>query len=123
MTKADIVENLCEKIGLTRNELSKIVESVFDIIKDTLQREDKVLISGFGNFVMRNKKARRGRNPQTGSDMEITARRVLTFKPSKVFSMSLNSPSGDGEGRGSGDSTQEKQPNENQVRPEVANER
>ena len=64
MTKVDIVETLYEKIGFTKNEISKIVEAVFDIVKEALQREDKVMISGFGNFVIRNKRARRGRNPR-----------------------------------------------------------
>ena len=85
MVKIDIVDKICEKVGFSNKEVAKIVETVFDMIKETLQREDKILISGFGNFVIRNKKARRGRNPQTGGDMEISARRILMFKPSKVF--------------------------------------
>ena len=90
MTKVDIIENIYEKVGFSKKEVSKIVESVFDIIKESLQREDKIKISGFGNFVIRNKRARRGRNPQTGSDIEITPRRILTFKPSQVLKASLN---------------------------------
>jgi integration host factor subunit alpha len=94
MTKVDIVENIYEKVGFPKAEVAKIVESVFDIIKETLQREDKIVVSGFGRFVTRNKKARRGRNPQTGSDMKIGPRRVLTFKPSPVFVASLNKSKG-----------------------------
>jgi len=92
MTKVDIIENIYEKVGFSKKEVSKIVESVFDIIKETLQSEDKIKISGFGNFVIRNKRARRGRNPQTGSDIEISPRRILTFKPSQVLKASLNQP-------------------------------
>jgi integration host factor subunit alpha len=90
MTKVDIIENIYEKVGFSKKEVAKIVESVFDIIKDSLQQEDKIKISGFGNFVVRKKRARRGRNPQTGGDIEISARRILTFKPSQVLKASLN---------------------------------
>jgi integration host factor subunit alpha len=92
MTKIEIVDKICERVGYSKKEGAKIVETVFDIIKETLQREDKILVSGFGNFVIRNKRARRGRNPQTGDPMEITQRRILTFKPSPVLKGSLNHP-------------------------------
>ncbi len=90
MTKVDIVEEIYEKVGFSKKEVAKIVEYIFDIIKDSLVKEDKIKISGFGNFVIRKKRSRRGRNPQTGSDIEITARRILTFKPSQVLKASLN---------------------------------
>ncbi len=90
MTKIDIVENIYEKVGFSKKEVAKIVEYVFDIIKETLVQENKIKISGFGNFVIRNKRSRRGRNPQTGDNIEITARRILTFKPSQVLKASLN---------------------------------
>ena len=92
MTKVDIIENIYEKVGFSKKEVAKIVESVFDIIKEILEKEDKIKISGFGNFVVRKKKSRRGRNPQTGTDIEITARRILTFKPSQVLKGGLNHP-------------------------------
>ena len=92
MTKIDVIENLYEKVNLPKREVAKVVESVFDIIRETLQREDKLIVSGFGNFIIRNKKARRGRNPYSGSDMVITPRRVLTFKPSPVMKASINEP-------------------------------
>jgi len=92
MTKIDIVEKIYEKVGFPKGEVAKIVETTFDMIKETLQREDKILVSGFGNFVIRNKRARRGRNPQTGDHIEITPRRILTFKPSPVLKASLNRP-------------------------------
>ncbi len=90
MVKIDIVDKICEKVGFSNKEMAKIVETVFDIIKETLQREDKILVSGFGNFVIRNKRARRGRNPQTGVTLEITPRRILTFKPSPVVKASIS---------------------------------
>ena len=90
MTKVDIVESIYEKVGFSKKEVAKIVETIFDLIKETLRHEDKIKISGFGNFVVRKKRARRGRNPQTGSDIEITPRRILTFKPSQVMKSSLN---------------------------------
>jgi integration host factor subunit alpha len=90
MTKVDIVEEIYEKVGFSKKEVAKIVEYIFDIIKESLVKEDKIKISGFGNFVVRKKRSRRGRNPQTGDDIEITARRILTFKPSQVLKASLN---------------------------------
>ena len=97
MTKVDIIDTVREKVRLSKAEAPKIVESVFDIIKEALQREDKIKISGFGNFVARKKGTRRGRNPQTGSDMEIDPRRVLTFKPSSVLRANSNRPEESGE--------------------------
>ncbi|PIU58289.1 MAG: integration host factor subunit alpha [Deltaproteobacteria bacterium CG07_land_8_20_14_0_80_38_7] len=90
MTKADIIEQIYEKVGFSKKESSEIVELIFDSIKDTLKRGEKIKISGFGNFVVRQKRPRVGRNPQTGQEIEITARRVLTFKPSQVLKTQLN---------------------------------
>jgi integration host factor subunit alpha len=92
MTKIDVVDKIYEKVGFPKSEVAKIVDAVFDMIKDTLKREDKLVVSGFGNFVIRKKRARRGRNPQTGGRIEITSRRVLTFKPSPVLKARLNHP-------------------------------
>ena len=92
MTKIDIVDKIYEKVGFPKREVATIVETVFDIIKETLQRKDKILVSGFGNFVIRNKRARRGRNPQTGGSIEITPRRILMFKPSPVLKAHVNHP-------------------------------
>lgn len=91
MTKADIIENVYEKVGgFSKKEAAEIVETVFDTIKETLERGEKIKISGFGNFVVREKKQRIGRNPQTGEPIPISARRVLTFKPSQVLKNILN---------------------------------
>jgi len=90
MTKADIVETIYEKIGFSRKESAEIVDLVFDLLKETLESGNKVKISGFGNFVVREKRSRKGRNPQTGEEIQISARRVLTFKPSQVLRKALN---------------------------------
>src|SRR6185437_11296887 len=90
MTKADIVEALYEKVGFSKKEAADLVELVFDSIKNTLSQGQKIKISGFGNFVVREKRSRVGRNPQTGQSIEITARRVLTFRPSQVLRSGVN---------------------------------
>ena len=90
ITKIDIVQNISDKLGISKNDSSRIVESVLEIMKEQLSKGDTVKISGFGNFVVRSKNARRGRNPQTGSEMEICARKVLTFKCSNILKKALN---------------------------------
>jgi integration host factor subunit alpha len=94
MTKADIIEALHQKIGYSKKEAADLVELIFDTIKDTLSRGEKIKISGFGNFVVRDKKERIGRNPQTGEAIKISARRVLTFKPSQVLREDVNTSTG-----------------------------
>lgn len=90
VTKADIVEKVYETIGFSKKEASELVELVFSELKQTLQNGEKVKISGFGNFVVRGKSERIGRNPQTGEQIKISARRVLTFRPSQVLKAMLN---------------------------------
>jgi integration host factor subunit alpha len=95
MTKADLVEAVHTKVGFSKKESADIVEMVFDTMKETLEHGEKIKISGFGNFEVRDKRARVGRNPQTGEVIEISARRVLTFKPSQVLKAALNSGTGE----------------------------
>lgn len=90
LTKADIIESVYEKIGFSKKEAADIVELVFDTLKGTLEKGEKVKISGFGNFVVRHKRPRIGRNPQTGQEIEISERKVLTFKPSQVLKSAIN---------------------------------
>lgn len=90
MTKADIIENVYNKIGFSKKEASEYVELVFRSLKGSLEKGEKVKISGFGNFIVREKKSRVGRNPQTGEQITIAARRVLTFRPSQVLKALLN---------------------------------
>ena len=90
MTKAEIVERIYEKVGFSKKEASEIVEAIFEIIKTHLEGGEKVKISGFGNFVVHAKRPRKGRNPQTGDEIVITGRRVLSFKPSQVLKKTIN---------------------------------
>ena len=90
MTKADLVNSIYKRLGLTKKESAIIIDELFEIIKNTLERGEKVKISGFGNFVVRKKEPRKGRNPQTGDELEITARKVVTFKSSQVLRKTLN---------------------------------
>lgn len=85
ITKADIVDKLHKDASFSKKEAAELVDLVFRIIKETLSRGEKVKISGFGNFSIRDKMTRVGRNPQTGDAMDISARRVLTFKPSQIL--------------------------------------
>jgi len=85
MTKNDIVQNVHDKLGFSKKDSAKMVEHVFEIMKDNLARGEKIKISGFGSFAVRGKKARKGRNPQTGEEILISARKVLTFKASQIL--------------------------------------
>jgi len=90
MTKADIVERITNESGFTKLESIDLVESVLAIIKYTLADGEPVKISGFGNFIVKEKHGRRGRNPQTGDEITIDARRVLTFKASLMLKDAMN---------------------------------
>ena len=91
MTKAEIVEYVNERVeGLVKKEAAEFVETLFELIKDELSDGKSVKVSGFGSFVVREKRARMGRNPQTGDPMVITARRVVNFKPSQLLVKEVN---------------------------------
>ncbi len=85
MTKNDIVQNVHDKLGFSKKDSAKMVEHVFEIMKDNLARGEKIKVAGFGSFAVREKKARKGRNPQTGEEILISARKVLTFKASQIL--------------------------------------
>jgi integration host factor subunit alpha len=85
MTKADLADKLYEKIGLPKKEASAIVETLFESMKSILADGESIKITGFGTFLVRKKGSRRGRNPKTGTELEIEQRRVVTFKPSLQF--------------------------------------
>lgn len=80
VTKAELVENLYDELGLNKREAKEIVEQFFEEIKDALEAGREVKLSGFGNFVLRDKGERPGRNPKTGKEIPISARRVVTFR-------------------------------------------
>jgi len=90
MTKAEIITRIYEKIGFSKKDATDVVEATFDIIKSCLEKSEKVKISGFGNFVVNTKRPRKGRNPQTGDEIVIVGRKVLTFKASQILKKSLN---------------------------------
>ena len=91
-TKADLVDAVYDQVGgFSKREAADVVNSMFEILKDNLSSGKKVKISGFGNFVVRFKHARPGRNPQTGEEITIDARHVLRFRASQVLKAALNS--------------------------------
>ena len=81
LTKADIAEHLFTQLGRSKREAKDMVEAFFEEIRQALERGEQVKISGFGNFDLREKNQRPGRNPKTGEDIPISARRVVTFRP------------------------------------------
>src|SRR5580704_6662524 len=103
MTKAEIVQALYSRVGgFSKKESADMVDLVFEMMKETLGRGEKIKISGFGNFVLRDKRQRPGRNPQTGEPIKISERRVLTFKASQILKQALNPRRAGGE-RGGGE--------------------
>ena len=90
-TRSTLSEAVFKNVGLSRNESSALVDSVFDEILKSLIDGDDVKISSFGTFIVRNKKERIGRNPKTGEEVPITARSVVTFRPSNVLKSKVNS--------------------------------
>ena len=89
LTKFDIVKSLNDEIGLNKREAKELVDSFFDNIKKLLSQGHEVKLSGFGNFQLKDKSSRPGRNPRTGEDVEITARRVVTFKSGQKLKESV----------------------------------
>lgn len=94
MTKAEIIERVYQELDhkISKKESASLVEEVFDAIKKALEENQKLKISGFGNFVVRHKKERTGRNPKNGDKIKISSRNVLTFKPSQVLKKAINKP-------------------------------
>jgi integration host factor subunit alpha len=96
MTKAEIVQAVYTRLGgFSKKESADLVDLVFETMKETLGRGEKIKISGFGNFVLRDKRQRQGRNPQTGDPIVITERRVLNFKASQILKHALNPRNGE----------------------------
>ena len=90
LTKAQIVENLFGKNIFTKGESAHIIETLFEIVKQTLESGEDVLISGFGKFAVNQKNGRRGRNPQSGEPIMLAPRKVITFKCSGVLREKIN---------------------------------
>jgi integration host factor subunit alpha len=94
LTKADLAEMLYEELGLNKREAKEIVETFFEEIRSALESNEQVKLSGFGNFDLRDKNTRPGRNPKTGEEIPITARRVVTFKPGQKLKARVESYAG-----------------------------
>jgi integration host factor subunit alpha len=91
MTKADLVSSICDEVGgFTKKEAAVITDIVFDTMKDALSEGEHLKLSGFGTFSVKHKKPRIGRNPRSGEEMMISARRVLSFKPSQILKRAVN---------------------------------
>ena len=90
LTKQDLIESIQDENGYSKNQSSEIVETVLELIKSSLENDDDVLISGFGKFCVKNKNERKGRNPASGDDMMLRARKVVTFKCSGSLREKIN---------------------------------
>lgn len=90
LTKERLIADIYNNVGLSKTQSRAVVESLFEIIKQTLETEEDILISGFGKFLVKDKSARRGRNPQTTEDLRLRARRVVVFKTSGVLRRKIN---------------------------------
>ncbi|MFO7559573.1 MAG: integration host factor subunit alpha [Desulfobacterales bacterium] len=90
ITKADIINSVQDQIGFPKNQSSRIVETLLELIKKDLESGNDVLVSGFGKFCVREKRKRKGRNPSTGEDMMLEPRKVVTFRCSSVLRKRVN---------------------------------
>jgi integration host factor subunit alpha len=89
MTKADLADSIFEKVGLSKKEAQDIIEILFEALKQTLKEGESVKVSGFGTFNVRKKASRMGRNPKTGEGLEITPRKVITFRASNKLKLAI----------------------------------
>ena len=90
LTKEKIIDNIYNQVGLSKNQSRRAVESLLEIIKQTLTKNENLLISGFGKFIVKDKAARKGRNPQTKEDLKLRARKVVVFRTSGVLRKKIN---------------------------------
>ena len=95
LTKADLADKLFEELGLNKREAKEIVEIFFEEIRSSLAKNQNVKLSGFGNFDLRDKSQRPGRNPKTGEEIPISARRVVTFRPGQKLKARVEAYPGD----------------------------
>jgi integration host factor subunit alpha len=91
LTKADMTEQLYDELGFNKREAKELVEMFFEEIRTALEKGQQVKLSGFGNFELRDKSERPGRNPKTGEEIPITARRVVTFRPGQKLKVRVDS--------------------------------
>ena len=96
LTKAEMAERLFDELGLNKREAKEVVERFFEEVRASLEANEQVKLSGFGNFDLRDKKQRPGRNPKTGEEVAISARRVVTFKPGQKLKARVETYAGPG---------------------------
>ncbi len=97
LTKAEMAQRLFEDVGLNKREAKEFVDIFFDVIRDALQQGENVKLSGFGNFDLRQKNQRPGRNPKTGEEIPISARRVVTFRAGQKLKARVEAYAGSGQ--------------------------
>jgi integration host factor subunit alpha len=97
LTKAEMAERLFEELGLNKREAKELVELFFEEVRNALERGEQVKLSGFGNFTLRDKNQRPGRNPKTGEEIPISARRVVTFRPGQKLKSRVEDYAGSGQ--------------------------
>jgi integration host factor subunit alpha len=97
LTKAEMAEQLFERVGLNKREAKEFVDTFFEAISEALERGDQVKLSGFGNFGLRKKNQRPGRNPKTGQEIPISARRVVTFRAGQKLKARVEAYAGSGQ--------------------------
>jgi len=93
MAKAEIVETVRQRVGLPQKDAAELVDSLFEMIRERMEKGEDIKLPGFGNFMVRQKRERVGRNPKTGEAIPILARKVISFKPSQVLRDRVNSDS------------------------------
>ena len=94
LTKAEIAEALFDQLGLNKREAKEFVDAYFEVVREALEKGEQVKLSGFGNFDLRMKNQRPGRNPKTGEEIPISARRVVTFRPGQKLKVRVESYAG-----------------------------
>ncbi len=94
LTKAEMAERLFENVGLNKREAKEFVDAFFEVVREALEHGEQVKLSGFGNFDLRQKNQRPGRNPKTGEEIPISARRVVTFRPGQKLKIRVEAYSG-----------------------------
>ena len=97
MTKAEMAERLFLDVGLNKREAKEFVDAFYEVVRDALERGEQVKLSGFGNFDLRQKNQRPGRNPKTGEEIPISARRVVTFRPGQKLKVRVEAYAGSGQ--------------------------
>ncbi|HTM27844.1 MAG: integration host factor subunit alpha [Rhodanobacter sp.] len=97
LTKAEMAERLFIEVGLNKREAKEFVDAYFEVVREALENGEQVKLSGFGNFDLRLKNQRPGRNPKTGEEIPISARRVVTFRPGQKLKLRVEGYAGSGE--------------------------